>query len=57
MSWILIMGAAWPLLATPLALLVGRSIRLADKRDSSQALLDAPTFVPEQWTSSSARSH
>lgn len=54
MSWMLIAGTAWVLLAAPVALLIGRSIRLADTVES-QSQLAVPDFVPERWSASTAR--
>jgi len=56
MSWMLILGVAWAGLAAPLALLVGRSIRLADRMQESESGVTVPDFVPEQWTASAAGS-
>jgi hypothetical protein len=52
----LIAGSAWALLTAPLALLVGRSIRLADQRESTHACPAVPDFVPDDWAAS-AGSH
>ena len=51
MTLLLILGCAWALLATPVALLVGRSIRLADTVES-RSQLAVPDFMPEHWASS-----
>ena len=48
MSWMLIAGTAWAALAAPLALLIGRSIRMADRQQVASP--QAPDFVPESWT-------
>jgi hypothetical protein len=46
---LLIAGSAWALLAAPLALPVGSSIRLADQRGSTHACPAVPDFVPDDW--------
>ena len=48
MSLMLILASAWALLAAPVALLIGRSIRLADTMES-RSQLAVPDFVPEHW--------
>ncbi|WP_324275629.1 hypothetical protein [Blastococcus brunescens] len=54
MSWMLILLSAWVALAVPLALLIGRSIRTADRRLATVTVRPVPDFVPEEWTSSAA---
>ena len=54
MSWLLVVGTAWATLATPLALLLGRSVRLADRREAAQLHLLLPDFVPEDWPTAPA---
>ena len=54
MSWLLIVGTAWAALAAPLALLFGRSVRLADHMASAQAHLSLPDFLPDDWTTAPA---
>ena len=49
MSALLIVGTAWAALSAPLALLIGRSIRLADRTEQSLHPR-VPDFVPEVWT-------
>jgi hypothetical protein len=49
MGWMLIAGSAWALLTAPLALLVGRWIRLADQQESTHAWPAVPDFVPDDW--------
>jgi hypothetical protein len=51
MIWMLIVGFAWALLAAPLTLLVGRSIRLADHMESTPHQR-VPDFMPENWAAS-----
>ncbi|SFF51509.1 hypothetical protein [Blastococcus tunisiensis] len=53
MSWMLILLSAWVATAVPLALLIGRTIRLADRR-AAAAPAALPDFVPEAWTTSAA---
>ncbi len=56
MSWMLIVGISWALLSVPLGLLIGRSIRLCDERESAQSQPAVPDFVPAGWTVLSADS-
>jgi len=44
MSWILIVGTAWPLTAAVAAAVLGRAIGLADRR-AAEADCAAPNFV------------
>lgn len=46
MTLLLIGGGAWATLSTALALLIGRSVRLADGREAAAL----PTYVPSSWT-------
>ena len=50
MSWMLIILVAWAAVAAPLALVIGRTIRLRDVRADLPAHLVAPDFVPAEWT-------
>ena len=52
MSWLVMAGTAWATSAALLALLFGRSVRLADHRESAQLPLLRPDFLPEDWTTS-----
>jgi hypothetical protein len=54
MSWMLIAGSAWALLSAPLALLVGRSIRLADQREPTPTCPAVPDFLPGDWATPAA---
>jgi hypothetical protein len=54
MSWMLIAGSAWALLSAPLALLVSRSIRLADQREPTPTCSAVPDFLPEDWATPAA---
>ncbi|WP_167762021.1 hypothetical protein [Blastococcus sp. CT_GayMR19] len=44
MTWILIVGTAWPLTAAVAALVLGRAIGLADRR-TAEAEFARPNFV------------
>jgi hypothetical protein len=44
MSWVLVIGAGWLLLSVLTAVVIGRSVRMADQRAESAA--DAPTTEP-----------
>ncbi len=57
MSWVLVVGTAWVVAATPLAVLIGRSVRLADRRQLAQPGLVVPDFVPDDWAASAGGSH
>jgi hypothetical protein len=50
MTWVLVIGAAWLALALPVAVLIGRSVRLADARARADAQLDEPNFVVDPAT-------
>jgi hypothetical protein len=50
MSWLLVLGATWAVVAVLLALGIGRAVRVADRRQMSGAVPAAPDFVPEEWT-------
>jgi hypothetical protein len=54
MSWLLVLTTVWVVASTPLAVLIGRSIRLADRRGTAQTGLVAPAFVPDHWSASAA---
>ena len=54
MSWLLVALTAWTCLAAPLALVIGRTLSVRDRREGPPALLAAPDFVPEPWIESSA---
>lgn len=56
MSWLLILAAAWTLLSVPLALLVGRMIRIGDLRRAAEARQAVPDHVPAGWTTTRAAS-
>jgi hypothetical protein len=54
MSWLLVLGTAWVVLAAPLALVVGRAIRLRDQLESRASCRVVPDFVPEHWAAPTA---
>jgi hypothetical protein len=43
MTWVVVIGSGWLLLATLIAMLIGRSVRLADARAAADAV--QPNFV------------
>jgi hypothetical protein len=49
MSWLLIAATVWVALAGPLALLVGRSLRLADEAEAARSSPAVPDFLPADW--------
>jgi hypothetical protein len=49
MSWLLIVGGAWTAAAVPLALVIGRSVRLADLVEAAQPPA-VPDVVPAAWS-------
>jgi len=46
MSWVLAIGIVWALLALPMALLIGRGLRLAGHRDEAARRPRIPDLVP-----------
>ena len=48
MSWVLVIGVVWLVLAVLLALLIGRSVHLADLREGLAAGADEPNFVVDR---------
>lgn len=50
MTWVLAIGAGWLLLAALIAVLIGRSVRLADARAAADAVRDEPNFVVDPTT-------
>jgi hypothetical protein len=50
MSWLLIGVAVWAAVALLLALLLGRSIRLADGLSGEPVRSPVPDFVPAAWS-------
>jgi hypothetical protein len=57
MSWMLVLAATWLLLSLPLALLLGRMIRVVDQRSAATPPPVVPDFVPASWTAFRADSH
>ena len=57
MSWLLVLAITWALLSAPLALLVGRVVRLGDQRREATTRPAVPDFVPAEWTRFRAGSH
>jgi hypothetical protein len=50
MSWMLMVGLAWPLIAIGVASLIGRSVRLADRSAAALVRPVVPDFVPAEWS-------
>lgn len=51
MTWPLVIGAGWLLLAVLVAVVIGRSVRLADARAVAEANGEEPNFVVDPMTS------
>ena len=49
MTLLLIVGTAWAALAAPVALVIGRSVRLADLQEAATSPV-VSDFVPQTWT-------
>ena len=45
MTWVLVIGAGWLLLAVLVSVLIGRSVRLADEAASADTSVTEPNFV------------
>ena len=56
MSWVLVIGFAWALLSLPVALLIGRGLRIADRRDQARRTSWVPDFIPANVLASVAAS-
>ena len=54
MTWMLMAIAVWTAVAVTLALLIGRSIRVADTLDDGQGQPIVPDFVPADWVTPTA---
>ncbi len=54
MSLLLIIGTAWACASVPVALLIGRSVRMANLMDEPRPVAAVPDFVPTDWTTSAA---
>src|SRR5687768_2923672 len=50
MTWVLVIGVGWLLLAALLAVVIGRSVRLADAKAAAEASADEPNFVVDPAT-------
>jgi hypothetical protein len=59
MWWILVVALTWTLLALPIALAIGRGLRIADRRDAAaRRLPTVPDYIPADVLASvSARRH
>jgi hypothetical protein len=53
MTWVLVIVASWVLLAALAAVLIGRSVRLADARAAREATVHEPNFVVDPATAPS----
>ncbi|MGY1719473.1 MULTISPECIES: hypothetical protein [unclassified Blastococcus] len=51
MTWLLVLATAWMTLAGLLALVIGRAVRVADRRQTP-GTPPVPDFVPAEWTTS-----
>jgi len=49
MTWVLVIGVGWLLLAALVAVVIGRSVRVADARAAEQ-VVDEPNFVVDPAT-------
>jgi len=43
MTWVLLIGAGWLLVALVVSVLIGRGIRIADRKEEESAAAEAPT--------------
>ena len=50
MTWVLVIGVGWLLLAALVAVVIGRSVRLADAKAAAEAAADEPNFVVDPAT-------
>ncbi|WP_236836189.1 hypothetical protein [Blastococcus sp. KM273129] len=50
MSGMLMLLSTWAAVALPVALLIGKSVRLADMRGSAPGAWTVPDFMPTEWT-------
>jgi len=51
MTWVLVIGAGWLLLAALVAVVIGRSVRLADAKAAADTAAEEPNFVVDPATS------
>jgi hypothetical protein len=56
MSWFLIAVISWVAVAAPLALVIGRSVRVADEALVAPSSPAVPGFVPAEWVASATGS-
>lgn len=53
MTWMLIVALVWVFLSLPVALVVGRGLRMADQRaEAARRLPNVPDFIPADVVSS-----
>jgi hypothetical protein len=53
MTWLLLIALVWVVLALPAALLLGRGLRLADRREeAARSTARVPDFIPADLLSS-----
>ena len=50
MTWVLVIGVGWLLLAALVAVVIGRSVRLADAKAAAEGAADEPNFVVDPAT-------
>jgi hypothetical protein len=50
MTWVLVIGVGWLLLAALVAVVIGRSVRPADAKAAAEASADEPNFVVDPAT-------
>ncbi|TFV92698.1 hypothetical protein E4P40_02005 [Blastococcus sp. CT_GayMR20] len=48
MTWLLLVALAWTALALPFGLLLGRGMRVADRRDAVRLQSRIPDFIPAE---------
>lgn len=53
MTWMLIVALAWVIVSLPVALVIGRGVRMADQRaEAARRLPNVPDFIPAEIISS-----
>jgi hypothetical protein len=57
MTLVLIIAVAWTALALPLALAIGRGVRIADHRELARTVPTVPDFVPAGLLDRATTSH
>jgi hypothetical protein len=50
MTWVLVIGVGWVLLAALVAVVIGRGVRLADRQAAGESSADEPNFVVDPAT-------